>query len=155
MLRLVRPAPEELDYRRSLLADPATMSYNAKWGGTIFFPNERWAEWYQKWVQPDDRAYFYRYLYAEDLKKFVGEAAYHYNDEFQAHMVDIIVESECRKRGYGREGLRLLMEAAKANGVMKLRDNIAADNPSITLFLSMGFAEIWRNEDIIMLERIL
>ena len=155
VLRLVRPAPEELDYRRSLLADPATMSYNAKWGGTVSFPTERWAEWYQKWVQTDDKTYFYRYLYAEDAKGFVGEAAYHYDAEYRAHMVSIIIEGRRRGRGYGREGLRLLMEAAKTNGVAKLCDSIAIDNPAIALFLSMGFAETWRNGDVIMLERML
>lgn len=155
MLQLVKPTLEQLDYRQSLMADPATMSYNAKWGGTIGFPKERWAVWYGDWVQTDDVEYFYRYLYAEDAKRFVGEVAYHYDPEYQAYMVNVIVESGCRGRGYGREGLRLLMEAAKANGVTKLCDDIAADNPAIAMFLGMGFAETWRNEDIIMLERIL
>ena len=155
MLRLVRPAPEELDYRQSLLADPVTMSYNDKWGGVISFPRERWDEWYRGWVLDGGGDRFYRYLYAEDAKRFVGEAAYHYDAEYRAHMVSVIVESRRRGHGYGREGLRLLMEAAKVNGVARLCDNIAIDNPAITLFLSMGFAETWRNEDMIMLERIL
>ena len=39
-----RKALEDLDYRRSLLADPNTMSYNEKWGGAIDFPEKNWAE---------------------------------------------------------------------------------------------------------------
>jgi len=27
-----------------------TMSYNAKWGGTIPFPEDEWGPWYEAWV---------------------------------------------------------------------------------------------------------
>ena len=44
-----------------------------------------------------------------------------------------------RGRGYGREGLRLLCQAARKNGVDVLYDDIARDNSAIELFLSEGF----------------
>ena len=49
----------------------------------------------------------------------------------------------------------LLMDAAKANGVAKLCDDIAADNPSIALFKKMGFSEEWRNDDAVMMAKTL
>ena len=60
-IQLYRPAPEELWFRQRLLGDPETMAYNRAYGGTIPFPQERWAPWYERWVErPEGR--FYRYL---------------------------------------------------------------------------------------------
>lgn len=47
MIQLYRPALQELSFRKTLLADPATMAYNAAWGGTIDFPEDRWETWYR------------------------------------------------------------------------------------------------------------
>ena len=71
MLRLYKPAFEELGYRRSLLSDPATMSYNEKWGGTVDFPKEKWEAWYGQWLLADKRERWYRYLYSENEGCFV------------------------------------------------------------------------------------
>ena len=71
------------------------------------------------------------------------------------YSVLLIIEHKHRGKGYGREGLRLLMDAAKANGVEKLCDDIAADNPSIALFKEMGFSEEWRNDDAVMMAKTL
>ena len=51
----------------------------------------------------------------------------------------------------GKEALA----AQKANGVEKLCDDIAADNPSIALFKEMGFSEEWRNDDAVMMAKTL
>ena len=78
-----------------------------------------------------------------------------YNVKWGEYIVNIIIEHKHRGKGYGREGLRLLMDAAKANGVEKLCDDIAADNPSIALFKEMGFSEEWRNDDAVMMAKTL
>ena len=39
-LELYRPAVRDLWFKRDLLADKATMSYNHAWGGTVDFPEE-------------------------------------------------------------------------------------------------------------------
>lgn len=149
-VKLYRPTIDELSYRRQLLADPATMSYNHAWGGTIDFPQERWADWYARWMEDASGRKFYRYLYDEAAGVFVGETAYHFDDELGVYICDVIVHASCRGKGYGREGLLLLCEAAKANGVEKLCDNIALDNPSVQLFLKCGFREVSRNEEYIL-----
>ena len=48
MLVLHTPAYAELAFRERLLADPDTMAYNQAWGGTIAFPEDRWAAWYDR-----------------------------------------------------------------------------------------------------------
>lgn len=150
---LHRPALEDLSFRQSLLSDPDTMAYNRAWGGTIDFPRERWADWYGRWLEDASGARFYRYLYAPQPNVFVGEAAYHLDEELGGYICDVIVSAQYRGRGYGTQGLDLLCQAAKANGVPRLLDNIAVDNPSVSLFLKAGFREIGRNETYILVAK--
>ena len=67
----------------------------------------------------------------------------------------MIVAAAQRGKGYGRQGLRLLCGAAAENGIDVLRDDIAAGNPAISLFLQEGFAEEYRTDEIIMLKKVL
>ena len=149
---LHKPAYEELDFRRSFLADAETMAYNHAYGGTIDFPEERWADWYKRWVDEPDRR-FYRYLKLEGTNTFVGEAAYHWDEELGEYICDVIVTAQHRRKGYGAQGLALLCEAAKENGVARLCDNIAIDNPSVHMFLRAGFRECSRNEEYVLVEK--
>ena len=80
-------------------------------------------------------------------------AAYHFDSEFGEYVCDVLVSAQYRGRGFGRAGLKLLCAAAKANGVKRLADNIALDNPSVELFLSAGFCERFRNEEYILVEK--
>lgn len=150
---LHQPTLEELSFRQSLLSDPDTMAYNRAWGGTIDFPRERWADWYKRWLEDASGARFYRYLYDPQLGTFVGETAYHLDEELGGYICDVIVSARYRSRGYGTQGLALLCQAAKANGVPRLLDNIAVDNPSVSLFLKAGFREIDRNETYILVAK--
>lgn len=153
LLSLYKPELEELWFRQKLLSDPETMSYNRKWGGTVSFPREKWEDWYRRWVCAGENKRFYRYLTAENI--FVGETAYHYDDTREIFLCDIVVFAEYRGRGYGTEGLRLLCEAAMGNGIDVLYDDIAADNPSVKLFLDNGFAVERRQSDIITVKKSL
>ena len=150
-ISLHKPSCTELDFRQSLLADPETMAYNHAYGGTIHFPAERWAGWYYRWVEEPDRR-FYRYLQLED-GTFVGEAAYHWDQELGEYICDVIVTARNRRKGFGAQGLALLCEAAKENGVTRLCDNIAVDNPSVRMFLRAGFREKFRNEAYVLVEK--
>lgn len=95
----------------------------------------------------------YRYLREESGGNFVGEIAYHYDEEENKYIADIIVYAKCRGKGFGEQGLLRLCEAAKDNGVEILYDNIAIDNPAIKLFLKTGFYEEYRTDEIIMLKK--
>lgn len=154
MLELVKPSYEQLAFRQALLADEKTMSYNAKWGGTIDFTPDRWESWYRDWISCAEGR-FYRYLYSPRDNAFVGEIAYHFDEEYRCYICNVIVHSHYRGNGFGKIGLLLLLEEAKKAGISVVYDNIAADNTAIRLFKQCGFTEKWRNKDIIMLERIL
>ena len=155
MIVLYKPVLDELDFRKSLLADPETMSYNDAWGGTIPFPQEDWKEWYQDWLERPDSERFYRYLYDTEQRQFVGEAAWHYDEERKIHICDVIVPAKYRNRGYGSEGLRLLCEEARRNGIAVLYDDIAADNPAWKLFLKNGFEIDRQDNDVVMVKKVL
>lgn len=114
MIEAYLPRPDELWFRRKMLADEATMAYNGAYGGTVDFPEERWPDWYGRWVaHPEGR--YYRYLRESASGKFVGEIAYHFDGE--KYLADVIVYAPYRRRGYGAAGLALLCAAAKENGV--------------------------------------
>lgn len=153
MIILYKPKLEDLWFREQFMSDPETMSYNHAWGGTIPFPKDRWSSWYDHWLIHHDNKRFYRYLQDSVSGAYVGEIAYHYDNEREIWVADVIVASEYRGKGYGSEGLRLLCEAAVNHGIDVLRDDIAIDNPAIRMFLKAGFAEEYRTDEIIMLKK--
>ncbi|MCI8302980.1 MAG: GNAT family N-acetyltransferase, partial [Oscillospiraceae bacterium] len=116
------------------------------------FPEERWADWYRRWVEVPDRR-FYRLLLDRTAGKFVGEVSFHWDGELGKYLCDVLIAAAFRGRGYGRQGLELLCGAAGASGVKTLCDNIALDNPSVRLFLRSGFRERYRNETFILVEK--
>ena len=152
LIRLAIPRLEDLRFRQRLLADPATMSYNHAWGGTIAFPREDWAAWHDHWVAHPEGLRFYRYV-MNGAGDFVGETAYHWDRERAIWCADVIILAECRRRGYGRAALRLLCAAARAAGIRVLWDDIAIDNPAAALFLAEGFTEAFRTAELIMLKK--
>lgn len=155
MLKVVKPELEDLWFRESMMADIETMSYNDAWGGTIPFPKEDWEEWYTLWVRNAGQERYYRYLKDDANKVFVGEISYHFDKLRNIYICDVIIKAEFRKQGFGTQGIQLLCEAAKANGVEVLYDDIAADNPSAHLFLKNGFSIEFQNDEILMVKTVL
>ena len=155
MLKVVKPELEDLWFRESMMADIETMSYNDAWGGTIPFPKEDWEEWYTLWVRNSGQERYYRYLKDDANKVFVGEISYHFDKLRNIYICDVIIKAEFRKQGFGTQGIQLLCEAAKANGVEVLYDDIAADNPSAHLFLKNGFSIEFQNDEIVMVKTVL
>ena len=155
MLKVVKPELEDLWFRESMMADIETMSYNDAWGGTIPFPKEDWEEWYTLWVRNSGQERYYRYLKDDVNKVFVGEISYHFDKLRNIYLCDVIIKAEFRRQGFGTQGIQLLCEAAKANGVEALYDNIAADNPSAHLFLENGFSIEFQNDEIVMVKTVL
>ncbi len=151
-VRLHEPAFDELTFRQELLADPATMSYNHAWGGTISFTRERWAGWYDRWVARPEGKRFYRYVVNES-GTYVGEIAFHIDETTGRYLADVLIAAGYRGRGYGGQALDLLCAAAAEAGASVLYDDIAADNPAVGLFLRRGFEEESRTEEIIILKK--
>ena len=155
MLKVVKPELEDLWFRESMMADIETMSYNDAWGGTIPFPKEDWEEWYTLWVRNSGHDRYYRYLKDNANKVFVGEISYHFDKLRNIYLCDVIIKAEFRRQGFGTQGIQLLCEAAKANGVKALYDDIGADNPSTHLFLKNGFSIEFQNDEIVMVKTVL
>lgn len=151
MLELYQPAFDDLWFRQNLLSDDETMAYNHAYGGTIDFGKAKWEQWYDFWITNNQSKRFYRYLKRGPI--FVGEVSYHHDEDSGVYIADILVFFPYRKKGFGSEGLTLLCDAAKENGIKALYDNIAIDNPSINLFLKNGFTEEYRNNEIIMVKK--
>ena len=152
VLTLYEPKLEDLWFRQIMLADEETMSYNHAWGGTVPWPEEKWKGWYDCWIAYPEGKRFYRYLKNKD-GQYIGEIAYHYDEEIQHETANVIIYSQHRRKGYGSIALDLLCSAAKSNGVSVLYDDIAIDNPAIKLFLKHGFMEEYRTEDKIYLRK--
>ena len=146
------PSLDDLWFRQAMMADPETMSYNHAWGGTIPFPKEKWEAWYEYWIVNHGNRRWYRYL-KNPAGHFVGEIAYHYDDDRGIVAADVIVHASYRGLGYGGRGLELLCGAAKKNGVAFLYDDMAIDNPAIALFRKHGFVEEYRTDETIMLRK--
>ena len=106
MAELYRPHMEDLWFRETMLSDGRTMSYNHAYGGTIRFPKEQWARWYDAWIINPDNKRFYRYVKENDA--FLGEAAYHFEEERKMFIADVMIYAPYRQKGYGREALLLL-----------------------------------------------
>ena len=70
-------------------------------------------------------------------------------------LISIIIKDEFRKRGYAKKALSLLFEECKAHGIKEIHDKIAVDNPSIDLFLDLGFTIIDRNDEYILIKTAL
>lgn len=152
-IRFYEPQIDDLWFRQLFLSDPETMSYNHAWGGTIPFPKEKWKEWFDRWVGNPSEERFYRYITIDNSRVFIGEAAWHHDTEQDLWLIDVIIHSMYRGRGYGKTALRLLCDEAKKHGIHVLHDDIAIDNPAISLFLQCGFIEEYRTSQIIMLKK--
>lgn len=152
-MELYKPDLKDLWFREKFMNNPDTMSYNNAWGGTIAFPEDKWEDWYDYWIINHDDKRFYRYLKEGDT--FVGEIAYHLDEKRNVWIADVIIPFEYRGKGYGTQGLGLLCEAAANNGIAILYDDIAIDNPGISLFLKAGFCEEYRTDEYIMLKKVL
>ena len=152
MLTLYEPKYEDLWFRQMMLEDEDTMSYNHAYGGTIPWPENKWSSWYDYWIACHENKRYYRYIKNED-GQFVGEISYHYDVEIQHEIANVIIYSKYRKKGYGSEALTLLCSVAKNNGISVLYDDIAIDNPAVTLFLKYGFVEESRTGEKIIIKK--
>ena len=152
MIKTYKPKLDDLWFRQEMLHDEATMAYNKEWGGVIDFKEEDWADWYDYWIKSPEAQRYYRYLVNED-GAFIGEIAYHYDEDEAKYLLDVIIHAKYRHLGYGRLALALLCEQAKKNGIKTVYDNIAQTNPAIKMFLGQGFSEAYREAQCIYLKK--
>ena len=137
---LKTPNFEELSYRKKILADKETMTFNNHHGGTIDFDESKWEIWYNKWIGNKDKNFYYAYIIDKDSDLPVGEVAYRLDEESNSAMLNIIIEAANRGSGYGSMGLKALIENAFKNGYDTVRDMVYKDSTdSHALFEKIGF----------------
>lgn len=147
------PTYEDLWFRKSLMADEKTMSYNHNYGGTIDFPENKWKSFYENCILCDDSLFYYAYLRKDDTGEFVGDVGYRYDKDRNIYIVHLLILNDFRKNGYGSIALKLLFKKVKEHNIKFLHDDIAIDNTSVNLFIKNGFVEEYRTSEYIMLKK--
>lgn len=113
-VKLYVPTERELDYRRRLIADEETMSYNAGYGengaGCYYQSREQALAWYRNWNNAPGN--FYAYIVLTEDNRPIGEASVHWSEPDQKYMVGLVLKSSYRGKGYGSEALALLAQKA-------------------------------------------
>lgn len=162
-LELIVPEIEELGYRKKLLSDPDTMSYNRglRLGfseydnetGCIDFPQSKWEKWYKKWINNEPSRY-YAYIVEKENQIPIGEVALRYDTEREIHIISIIIENKYRDKGCGKESLKLLLDKAFYDfGLEKVADHFPESRISATkLFRQCGFEITERADNQIFIE---
>ena len=156
------PSPEELWFRRAMLEDPATMSYNRGYDlgisdydpvtGCIAFPPERWEAWYRRWIgrQPER---FYAYLTRKADGAFLGEVSLRRDEDIPRCEMGIVLYAPYRGKGYSEEGLHLLLKQAfermGAEAVTNCFEVTRA--AALRIHKAAGFKEIARKGDLVEL----
>ena len=155
-ISLYIPNIEDFWYEEKIQADPDSMSYNAGYDvsyygyhydtGCIDFPKDRWQEVYDRRVK--EKRYF-AYIRDNDINEFVGYVNYHYNKNDDRYECGIVIESIYRGKGYAKEALCLLCEAARENGVKEMYDNFEIDRGNtLDVFNAVGFnvveEQVWK-----------
>lgn len=128
----------EMPFRQAMLADPATMAYNAPWApptGCLAFPPQQWGAWLARWTGHAPER-FCAYLIAPH-GQLVGEISWHdYGEE-----ISTVIHAAYRGKGYGLEGLQLLAELAFRHPQIACLRNCfeAARTPALVTHRQAGF----------------
>jgi len=156
-VKLRIPKFQELKYRKKLLADRETMSYNIGYGnnaetGCIEFNENAWKDWFSLWVDNMPERY-YAYIIKVDQGIPIGEVALRYVSEKNSYCVNIIVEAKYRGNGFSEQALILLVDNAfRVLGVDKIFDDFPKSRISAEkVFKKVGFKRV--AEDIVELTK--
>lgn len=154
-IELYIPTENELAYRRYLISDKETMSYNIGYGddGTgCYYQNiEQVCDWYKNWNNGTDN--YYAYIIRKEDNMPIGEVDIHWSGYCKKHIIGIVIEAKYRSKGYAEEALNLLCDVAFNK--LKL-DKIYDDFPVTRIvaekvFFKVGF--IRKNEEFVVLTK--
>ena len=141
MIGLYIPKENELEYRRYLISDKETMSYNIGYGddgtGCYYQTIEQIQEWYKNWNNVTDN--YYAYIICKEDNVPVGEGDIHWSGYYQKHIIGIVIEAKYRGKGYAEEALTLLCDVAFHK--LKL-DRIYDDFPKTRITAEKAFSKV-------------
>lgn len=154
------PTYYELWYRRKIMQDPDTMSYNRgydmdfdgydKETGCIAFPEQEWVDWYDYFVGNEPQR-FYAYIVRKTDGVFIGEVNVHKNQEAAWYEMGIVIEAKYRGKGYAVEALHLLLKHAfEEMGADAVHNDFEAERTAaVRTHLAAGFTK-YREENGIL-----
>ena len=154
-LRLYLPKPEDGWFYGKLLSDPATMAYNAPWfppDGCIPNPEAEWDNFCKGWMGQEPRR-FYAYLQRKSDGAFVGDVNFHHNPDKDWWDMGIVIYAPERGKGYGKQGLQLLVDRAfRVAGISCLHNEFEATREAAYhIHKAVGFREVGEENGIIQL----
>ena len=155
-LQLYIPRPEDGWFYVKMMSDPQTMSYNAPWfppDGCIPDPDSEWTELQRSWIGKAPER-FYAYLQRKSDGVFVGDVNYHQNQKENRCDMGIVIYAPERGKGFGRQGLRLLLDRAfRVDGVSCLHNDFEKTrSAAYRIHTAAGFRETGTDDGIIHLE---
>ena len=158
-LELYVPEVKDMWFAQQMYADPETMAYNAGWDvpsasyhpdtGCIDFPESQWGKKLAGSVGREPER-FYAFLREKKTGKFVGEVDFHYTPSAGWHDMGVVVYAPCRRRGYGHEGLALLLRRAfLVCSVSRLHNSFEEErDPGLAIHLRAGFQVVGTSETV-------
>ena len=155
-LQLYIPQIEDGWFYVKMMSDPETMSYNAPWfppDGCIPEAESEWVELYGSWIGRESER-FYAFLQRKCDGAFVGDVNYHYNPEKNWCDMGIVIYAPERGKGYGKQGLRLLLDRAfKVGGVSRLHNDFETTREAgYRIHKAVGFRETGMVDGFVQLE---
>ena len=155
-LLLYIPHPGDGWFYVKMMSDPATMAYNAPWfppDGCIPDPESDWLDIQSFWIGKEPER-FYAFLQRKCDGAFIGDVNYHINSEQNWCDMGIVIYAPERGKGYGRQGLRLLLDRAfKADGIARMHNEFETTREAgYHIHKALGFREVGIADGIIRLE---
>lgn len=146
MLTLIPASREHMPFRQTLLADAATMAYNAPWSppeGTLPFPEADWDGWLARWTNREPER-FCGYVAAED-GTLVGEVCWHSHGAGMG----VVIHAAQRGKGYGAQALQLLIRRAFSHPeITRLENQFESTRaPALRTHLAAGFTVTGTDEN--------
>lgn len=151
-LALYVPERKDMWFRREMLLNPETMSYNANWDvdfpgydrdtGCIEYTPEQEEKWYSRYIGNEPARYF-AYVRRTADGRFVGDVCFHHNPKEDRWDMEVLIHAPYRGVGYGTEALRLMLRHAFVDcGVNRIHNDFEADRGggrALQTHLSAGF----------------
>ena len=155
-LRLYIPKPEDGWFYVKMLSDPATMAYNAPWfppDGCIPNPEAAWEGLCRSWIGQEPER-FYAYLQRKSDEAFVGDVNFHCAPGKAWWDVGIVIHAPERGKGYGMQGLQLLVDRAfRVDGITCLHNEFETTRgAAYRIHRAVGFRKVGTEKGCVQLE---